>query len=339
MTMPAIQRIGVIGSGAWGTALAQTFAVRGMDVTLWSLEQNVTDEINAQHTNQVFLPDVVLHDGIVGTSDLKNAFQQDLVVLVVPTQYVAQTLDKVAAFVSDKTPILIASKGIEISTGRLVSHIVSGMLPENPVGVLTGPSFAIEVARNLPAALTLAMNEQHRDLAFYLCDQLSTPHFRLYAGEDMIGAQLGGAVKNVIAIACGIAHGKQVGDNAHAALLTRGLAEMVRLGQEMGADANTFLGLSGVGDLTLTCHAMQSRNFSLGVAIGQGRRASDILAERQSVAEGYYTAEAIVKLAMKLNIDMPICTAVYETLHKEKAIDYVIKGLLERPTRSEKIRA
>lgn len=337
MTMPVIERVGVIGSGAWGTALAQTLAHRGLNVTLWSLEQAVTDEINTRKTNHVFLPDVALHENITGTSDLKKACQQDLIVWVVPTQYVDVTLQKVADSISEKTPVLIASKGIEISTGRLVSQIVSGLLPNNPVGILTGPSFAIEVARNLPAALTLAMNSEYRDLAFYLCDTLSTPHFRLYASEDIIGTQIGGAVKNVIAIACGIAHGKQVGDNAHAALLTRGLAEMVRLGQEMGAEPQTFLGLSGVGDLTLTCHAMQSRNFSLGVAIGQGRRASDILAERQSVAEGYYTAEAIVKLAHKLNIDMPICFAVYETLHKEKALDYVIKGLLERPTRSETI--
>lgn len=338
MTMPVVQRIGVIGSGAWGTALAQTFALSGLDVTLWAHDPAVSEQINQDKINQVFLPDVILHDNITATSDLKKACHQDLIVLVVPTQYVADTLKDVAHSISEKTPILIASKGIEISTGRLVSQIVSGILPNNPVGVLTGPSFAIEVARNLPAALTLAMNAEHRDLAFYLCDTLSTPHFRLYAGEDIIGAQIGGAVKNVIAIACGIAHGKQVGDNAHAALLTRGLAEMVRLGQELGAEPHTFLGLSGVGDLTLTCHAMQSRNFSLGVAIGQGRRASDILAERHSVAEGYYTAEAIVKLATKLQIDMPICSAVYETLHKEKAIDYVIKGLLERPTRSETVK-
>lgn len=337
MTKPIIQRVGVIGAGAWGTALAQTIAASGLDVTLWAHENKTADEINTQRTNAIFLPEIVLHQNITATSDLKKASHQDLIILVVPTQHVAEIVQQMAAFTSDKTPVLIASKGIEISTGRLVSHIVSGVLPNNPVGVLTGPSFAIEVAKNLPAALTLAMNSEHQELAYGLCDALSTPHFRLYAGDDIIGAQIGGAVKNVIAIACGIAFGKSMGDNAHAALLTRGLAEIVRLGQEMGADPQTFLGLSGVGDLTLTCHAMQSRNFSLGVAIGQGRRASDILAERRSVAEGYYTSEAIVKLADKLGIDMPICCAVYDTLHKEKAIDYVIKGLLERPTRSETV--
>lgn len=330
-----IRTVGVIGAGAWGTALAQTFARKGLAVTLWSRNTDVIETINTRRTNPVYLDTVTLHDNITATGDLKKTCHQDVIVLVTPTQHVAAIMEQAAPFISEKTPILIASKGIEISTGRLLSHILSALLPENPVGILTGPSFAIEVANDLPAALTLAMHDAHRDLAYALCDSLSTPHFRLYASDDVIGAQIGGAVKNVIAIACGIAHGKKMGDNARAALLTRGLAEMVRLGEALGADPQTFLGLSGVGDLTLTCNAMQSRNFSLGVAIGEGKRAADILAERASVAEGYYTADAIVKLAQQLAIDMPICFAVYETLHKEKAIDYVIKGLLERPTKGE----
>ena len=330
-----IKTIGVIGAGAWGTALAQTFARNDLPVTLWSRNKSVIDNINQDRNNTEYLDGVTLHENIVATDDLKKSFHQDLVVLVVPTQHVTKILEQAAPFISAKTPILIAAKGIEISTGRLLSHAVSGILPENPVGILTGPSFAIEVANDLPAALTLAMQETHNDLAYKICDVLSTPHFRLYVSNDVIGTQIGGAVKNVIAIACGIAHGKKMGDNARAALLTRGLAEMVRLGEALGADPQTFLGLSGVGDLTLTCSAIQSRNFSLGAAIGEGKRAADIIAERSSVAEGYYTADAIVKLAAKLEIDMPICSAVYETLHKEKAIDYVIKGLLGRPLKGE----
>lgn len=330
-----IKSVGVLGAGAWGTALAQVFGRNGLAVNLWSHNADVTKEINTSKTNSEYLNGVTLHDNIVATDELKKSCHSDVIVIVVPTQHVAETLEKCAPFIASHVPILIAAKGIEISTGRLLSHIVSGILPENPVGVLTGPSFAIEVANDLPAALMIAMHESHDELAYELCDVLSTPHFRLYASDDVIGAQIGGAVKNVIAIACGIAHGKKMGDNARAALLTRGLAEMVRLGESLGADPQTFLGLSGVGDLTLTCSAMQSRNFSLGVAIGEGKRASDILAERSSVAEGYYTADAIVKLAQKLEIDMPICSAVYETLHKEKAIDYVIKGLLERPLKGE----
>jgi glycerol-3-phosphate dehydrogenase (NAD(P)+) len=327
--------IGVIGAGAWGTALANSFARDGLPVTLWALEQVVVDSINVRHINELYLPEVTLDKNIHATNDLAVAFQRDAVVLVVPTQHIAKTLEKVAGAISAQTPILIASKGIEISTGRLISQIVNGVLPNNPIGVLSGPSFAIEVARDLPAALTLAMSPQHQEIAYALSEVLSNPHLRLYVADDMVGVQLGGAVKNVIAIACGIAFGKEMGDNARAALLTRGLAEMVRLGQKMGADPETFLGLSGLGDLTLTCNAMQSRNFSLGAAIGQGARAAEILAQRSSVAEGYYTAEAVVKLARQLDVDMPICEAVYETLHKEKAIDHVIKGLLGRPVSHE----
>ena len=327
--------IGVIGAGAWGTALAQSFARNGLAVTLWAFEPEVVASITARRINELYLPSIVLHEGIKPTGSFNEAAACDAIVLVVPTQHVAKTLEKHAAQVPGATPILIASKGIEISTGRLISQIVSGLLPHNPVGVLSGPSFAAEVARDLPAALTLAMQESHSAIAYALTESLSSPHFRLYVSDDVIGVQVGAAVKNVIAIACGVASGKQMGDNARAALLTRGLAEMVRLGVAMGAQPETFLGLSGLGDLTLTCNAMQSRNFSLGVAIGQGKRAADVLAERASVAEGYYTAEAVVKLARGLGVEMPICEAVYETLYKEKAIDYVIKHLLSRPVTHE----
>jgi glycerol-3-phosphate dehydrogenase (NAD(P)+) len=336
MTKKIFRNVGVIGAGAWGTALAQSFARTGLAVKLWAFERDVVDGINAAHLNDLYLPEVVLSDNITATNDLAEAFHCDAVVLVIPTQHIARTLEAVADKISPDTPILIASKGIEISTGRLISQIVGGLLPHNPLGVLSGPSFAIEVARNLPAALTLAMPSQHRDLAYALTEALSSVHFRLYAHDDMVGVQIGGAVKNVIAIACGIAYGKQMGDNARAAIQTRGLAEMVRLGVALGADPETFLGLSGLGDLTLTCNALQSRNFSLGVAIGQGARAADIVSQRSSVAEGYYTADAVVKLAQKLGIDMPICEAVYETLHKEQAIEHVIKNLLARPVNSER---
>jgi len=331
-----IQRIGVIGAGAWGTALAQVWAQKGLDVTLWARDPNQSAAINKYRINDAHLPEIHLHENIKATNDLVQAFDVDVAVIVVPTQHIASILQSVVENIPDGMPILVASKGIEITTGRLPSHIITGLLPDHPVGVLTGPSFAIEVAKTLPAALTLAMQEAHQDLVYQLCEVLSTPHFRLYAGDDVIGAEVGGALKNVIAIACGIAHGKNMGDNARAAIITRGLAEMVRLGVAMGADPRTFLGLSGVGDLTLTCNAMQSRNFSLGVAIGKGGRARDVLATCNSVAEGFYTAEAVHKLAQSSGIEMPISQAVYETLHKEKAIDYVIKGLLERPVKGER---
>lgn len=333
--MTDIKTLGVIGAGAWGTALAHVFAQKDAQVSLWAHDAANAGVINNTRVNEKYLPDIVLSDNVTATGDLKTACACDAVILVVPTQYMAGIVEKAAKFIKAGAPILIASKGIDITSLRLLSQIVSGALPDNPVGVLTGPNLAREIAQNLPAAMTLAMPAQHSDLAYNLCEILSTPHLRIYAGDDIIGAQIGGAIKNVIAIACGIAEGKHMGDNARAAIVTRGMAEMVRLGTALGADAETFLGLSGIGDLTLTCNAIQSRNFSLGVAIGQGRRAADILAERASVAEGYYTAEAAVKLAEKMGVDMPICHAVYETLHKEKAVDYVIKGLLMRPVRAE----
>lgn len=330
------QKIMVVGAGAWGTAMAQTWAHKGHDVTLWSRNGAVVAGINTKHINDAYLPDASLDPTLRATNDMGRAAAADIIVLATPTQHLDAVLMGMRAHVRAGVPVLVASKGVEISSLRLPTQIVAGLLPQNPIGVITGPSFAIEVARGLPAALTLAFQNVHAALAFELCDILGAPHFRLYVTHDVMGAEIGGAVKNVIAIACGIAHGKNMGDNARAALITRGLAEMVRLGVGLGADAETFLGLSGIGDLTLTCNAMQSRNFSLGAAIGQGGRAADIIASRTSVAEGYYTADAVVRLAERMGVDMPICAAVYDTLYKEKAIDYVIKGLLGRPQGAER---
>src|SRR5690606_6468072 len=233
--MTTLKKIGVIGSGAWGTALAQVFAKKGYDVALWGRSAQVVAGINTQHMN-AYLPDVALSENIKATTDLNVAAKADVIVLVTPTQHVGGIAEQLAGKIRPGVPVLIASKGIEIDTGRLPAQIVGGALPDHPIGILTGPSFAIEVARGLPAALTLAMQETHRDLAYDLCEALATPHFRLYVSDDMAGAQVGGAIKNVIAIACGIAHGKKMGDNARAALITRGLAEMVRLGVALGAD-------------------------------------------------------------------------------------------------------
>ena len=330
-----IQSIGILGAGAWGTALAQSFARKNLNITLWARNEAMATAIEFTRCNDTHLPEIILLPNIHVTHDIQKALACDVLVLVRPSQHIGALLEKVKADIKPHTPILIASKGIEIETGRLLSQVVGGILPHNPLGILSGPNFAIEIAKDLPAAMTLAMAEAPQSLAYHLSETLSHPHFRLYTSEDMIGVQIGGAVKNVIAIACGIAMGKEMGDNARAALLTRGLAEMVRLGKALGAEAETFLGLSGIGDLTLTCNALQSRNFSLGVAIGQGHRAVDILAQRRSIAEGYYTAAAVVKLAALYTVEMPICEAVYETLYHEKAIDSVVKHLLSRPVPQE----
>jgi len=329
------QTIGVIGAGAWGTALSLAMLRAGHNVVLWMRHADEAAAMTESRINETYLPGITLPDELNITADRAALKECDILLVCSPAQHVAHMLESLRGSLKDKVPLLLCAKGIEIKTGRLLSQSVKAVCPDHAVGILTGPSFAIEVARELPTALTLAMDENDASLAYDLCRDLSTPHFRLYVSHDMIGAQIGGAVKNVIAIACGIAAGKNMGDNARAALITRGLAEIVRLGKAMGADAETFLGLSGLGDLTLTCNAMQSRNFSLGVAIGQGENPQQILAERQSVAEGVYTAEAIAHLSHRLDVDMPICHAVHETLSGVKSIDHVIKKLLERQVRKE----
>jgi glycerol-3-phosphate dehydrogenase (NAD(P)+) len=333
MSLTQKKSVGIIGAGAWGTALAFAMARAGHDVLLWMRDAEAAQAIQHNRVNEAYLPGALLPPNIMATATKADLKTCDVVLLCTPAQHIEHVLS--SFHLKQNAPLLICSKGIDIKTGRLLSQIVKSVCPHNPVGILTGPSFASEVARDLPTALTLAMDEQHRDLAYDLCRTLSTPHVRLYSSFDMIGAQVGGAVKNVIAIACGIATGKQMGDNARAALVTRGLAEIVRLGRALGGDSETFLGLSGLGDLTLTCNAMQSRNFSLGVLVGQGEDPQRILQDRNSVAEGVYTAEAVSVLAQKLGIDMPITQAVHETLSGAKSIDYVIKGLLERPVKTE----
>ncbi|HEY1097243.1 MAG TPA: NAD(P)H-dependent glycerol-3-phosphate dehydrogenase [Alphaproteobacteria bacterium] len=327
--------IGVIGAGAWGTALAIAAARAGHSVTLWMRDEAVAAEIQSSRINQSYLPDHTLPLTITATADPHRLTSCDALLLCAPAQHLDHMLGVLKGAFAPNVPLLICAKGIVIKTGHLLSQIVQMQCPHHPVGVLTGPSFAHEVAQNLPTALTLAMDEPHAALAYDLCGLLSTTHLRVYVTHDVVGAQIGGALKNVIAIACGIAAGKKLGDNARAALITRGLAEIVRFGRALGADSETFLGLSGLGDLTLTCNAMQSRNFSLGVLVGRGEDPQKILSDRHSVSEGVYTAEAVVNLAQRLGVEMPICEAVYETLSGAKSIDYVIKGLLERPAKTE----
>ncbi len=335
--MMKFQKIGVIGAGAWGSALAHCIANAGGDVVLWSYEESVVSDICQTRQNTSYLPDIQLHDNVTAVADIVTALNTEAVLVVTPAQHMRGVLERYAQKIAIETPFLICSKGIEIKTGQLLSQVLSGLFPNNPIGVLSGPSFAVEAAKSLPTALTLAIPSEYEQLGYDLCQALSMPSFRLYLSDDIIGAQVGAAVKNVIAIACGISVGRQLGDNTRAALITRGLAEIKRLGVAMGADQQTFSGLSGVGDLVLTCNAMQSRNFSLGVKIGQGQSLEKILSARNTVSEGVHTAEAVVKLAERLNIDMPICRAVHETLSGRQGIDYAIKGLLERPIKAEQL--
>lgn len=325
--------ISIIGAGAWGTALALAARRAGNDVTLWAYEADIVAAINDAHENTLYLPGVALDPAIRATADLAAAADADALLLAAPAQHMRTTLAPLAGHLPAAMPLIICAKGIEQETLALMSEAVAAIFPGNPVFILSGPTFAADVAAGLPTAVTLA----GRDLAAaqVLADRLSSDRFRPYSGDDVIGAQIGGAVKNVLAIACGIAEGRGFGDNARAALVTRGLAELTRLCLAKGGRAETMMGLSGLGDLVLTCTSVQSRNYSLGLALGAGETLADILGARHSVAEGVYTAGAAVDLADRLGIEMPIATAVDAVLNKGADIEAVIEALLARPLRAE----
>ena len=329
----AIERIGIVGGGAWGTALALTAHRAGRAVTLWAREAEVVSAINRDHVNALFLPDAPLDPAIRATAELGEAAAADALLLVAPAQHLRAVASGLARHVAAKTPVVICTKGIEEKSGALMSEIAAASLPGAVIAVLSGPTFAGEVARGLPTAVTLATEDAA--LGQRLIAALGTRSFRPYLSDDTLGAEIGGAVKNVLAIACGIVMGRKLGDNARAALITRGLAEMVRLALAKGGRAETLMGLSGLGDLVLTCTGPQSRNQSLGVALGEGRRLEDILGARRSFAEGVASAAAVAGLAHRLGVDMPIVAAVEAILHRGAAIDRTIDGLLSRPFRSE----
>ncbi|GAB3122870.1 NAD(P)H-dependent glycerol-3-phosphate dehydrogenase [Novispirillum itersonii subsp. nipponicum] len=329
-----MQRIGVIGAGAWGTALAQTAVRAGRDVVLWARDAAVVDQINRDHLNREYLPGCPLDPALVATPDLAAACEADAVLLVVPAQFLRAVCRDLAPLWRPGSPAVLCSKGIELSSGALMTDVVRAELPAGtPLACLSGPSFAAEVAKGLPTAVTIASDVD--GVAEQLVQALGTRTFRPYHSADLIGAETGGAVKNVLAIACGILEGAGLGDNARAALLTRGLAEITRLGIALGGQPQTFMGLSGMGDLMLTATSMQSRNFSLGFALGQGRALAEILAERKAVTEGVATAAAVTALARQRGIDMPLCAAVDALLNHGQALPEVIDGLLTRPFRQE----
>jgi len=328
-----MQRFGIIGGGAWGTALAQVLRRGGRDVVIWAREAEVVAAINTSHENPLFLPGVALDAGIRATSDLAEAARVDALLLVAPAQHLREICAHFARALAPATPIVICSKGIEEDSGALLSEVVAATLPQAALAVLSGPTFAAEVARGLPTAITLAASDAA--LGQRLIAAIGTREFRPYLSDDVAGAQIGGAVKNVMAIACGIVMGRGFGDNARAALITRGLAEMVRLAIAKGGKAETLMGLSGLGDLTLTCCSTQSRNHSLGLALGKGEKLEAYVAGRRSVAEGVTSAAATAALARKLKVEMPIVAAVDAILHQGAAIDEVIEALLTRPFKAE----
>jgi glycerol-3-phosphate dehydrogenase (NAD(P)+) len=332
-TISDINRIGIVGAGAWGTALAVATQSAGRDVVLWARESAVVSAINEQHRNTMFLPDAELDPSIKATSDYADIAGCDAVLLVAPAQFLRSICADLSPLWRQGIPAVVCAKGIEQGTGALMTSVVQEALPQAPLAVLSGPTFADEVARGLPTAITLACEDQ--DLGQALIKAIGTKTFRPYLASDLVGAEVGGAVKNVLAIACGIVTGRKLGSNARAALINRGLAEMMRLGWALGGKPETMMGLSGMGDLVLTCSSEQSRNMSLGAALGRGERLADILNERNSVAEGVASAPAVTELAARLNVDMPICAAVNAILHHESDVGDIISGLMARPFRSE----
>jgi glycerol-3-phosphate dehydrogenase (NAD(P)+) len=328
-----VKRVGVIGGGAWGTALAQVCARAGHAVTLWAREPEVVADVNAHHENRLFLAGVTLEPAVRATGDLAELKDSDFILAVAPAQHLRSTLTALSPHVRHGLPIVLCSKGVEQGSLKLMTEVLAETVPQAAPAVLSGPSFAGEVARGLPTAVTLACGDDA--CARSLAHDIATPTFRPYMAVDMIGAEAGGAVKNVLAIACGIVEGKKLGRSAHAALITRGFSELTRIAVALGGEAETVAGLCGLGDLVLTCSSPQSRNMSVGLALGAGLTLEEALSGKLSVAEGVASAPAVRQLAHKLGVDMPISEATAAILAGEIGVDEAIMGLLSRPLREE----
>jgi glycerol-3-phosphate dehydrogenase (NAD(P)+) len=329
-----VRRLAIIGGGAWATALAIAARRAGSRPILWARDPEVVAAINDRHENPLFLRGIALDPGIAGTTEIGAATADaDAALLVVPAQFLRGVLETHRHSLPPGLPLLHCAKGIEANSLAMMSEIGSEVLPASPFAVLSGPTFAAEVARDLPTAVTIAGHDAALARAFVTA--LGSTRFRPYLSPDPTGAQIGGAVKNVIAIACGIILGYGLGDNATAALITRGLAEMVRLGLAMGARAETFQGLSGLGDLVLTCTAAQSRNHKLGLALGGRQGLAAAISGRRVVVEGVATAAGVARLAGRHRIEMPISQAIAAVLHDGVPIEAMIDRLLRRPYRSE----
>jgi len=325
-------KLGIIGGGAWGTALAQVSSSGGRETLLWAMEPEVVQAINSRNENPVFLPGVQLNRSICATFDLVDLDACDAWLVVTPAQHMRSVMARAHDW--DK-PVVLCSKGIEETSGDLLHEVAKEVTPAASVAVLSGPTFAHEVAAGLPTAVTLAAEDPA--VAERLRDRLAQPTFRIYLSDDVAGAEIGGAVKNVLAIACGVVEGKGLGQNARAALVARGFAEMTRFGLAFGGRRETLAGLSGLGDLVLTCSSESSRNYSLGRGIGAGRCAAELLADRKTVAEGAFTAPVLARLAREKGIDMPIVDAVEALISGRANVDQVLDRLLSRPPRSEAV--
>ena len=327
--------IGVVGAGAWGTALATVAARAGNDVLIQAREGEVVDSINTAHENTLFLPTAPLDPAIRATTDLAELADCALLLIVTPAQHVRATL---AALPDTHAPLVLCAKGIEANTQMLVSEVAKDVRADARLAVLSGPTFAHEVAHGLPAAVTLACeDEAHEGEGLWeaISPLLSSARFRPYYSDDIVGAEIGGAVKNVLAVASGVVDGANLGLNARAAVIARGFAEMQRFGLARGGRAETLAGLSGLGDLVLTCSSENSRNFSLGRGLGQGASAAALLSDRRTVAEGAFTAPVLQAAALAMGVEMPIVDAVCALLSGEQGVAEVVERLMARPLKTE----
>lgn len=325
--------VSVIGGGAWGTALANLCARNGAQTLIWAREPEVAEAINERHENQAYLPGMALAEELKATANLEETTSQEAFVFVVPAQHARAIMIELAGMANPDAPVALCSKGIEQATRLLMTDVMNEVWPEASPAVLSGPSFARDVVQGLPTAVTLACPEEA--LGARWAATLGAPHFRPYLSDDLIGAELGGAVKNVLAIAAGAVEGRGLGTSARAALIARGFAEFQRLGIALGAHAQTMAGLSGLGDLILTATSAESRNMSLGIELGKGRALADILDERNTVSEGVATAGAVCQMAQENGVEMPVCEAVKALVTGEKDIDAIIASLLARPIKTE----
>lgn len=323
--------VGVIGAGAWGTALAQMLASDGRPVLLWAREADLAARIMAERVNPLYLPGITLHDGVRATARLADLAACACLLVVTPAQPMRAVLSGLTGFGGD---LVLCAKGIEAGSGLLMAQVAREAVPGAAIAVLSGPTFAHEVAAGLPTAVTLACSQGQAQWD-RLAPVIARPTFRPYYSADVTGAEIGGAVKNVLAVASGVVEGLNLGQNARAALISRGYAEMVRFGLAMGAQAETLTGLSGLGDLVLTCSSTASRNFALGKALGEGARAADLLADRRTVAEGAFTAPVLAALARAQGVAMPIADAVAALVSDSVPVRAVVDALLARPLRAE----
>ncbi len=324
--------ISVLGSGAWGTALAQLIS-KNNSVLMWVKEKSVKNDINQNHQNKKYLPGIKLNKKIVGTNNLDDLQYSEIIFLTVPVQYMSSILKKIKKIVKKNVIFVCCSKGIEMNSLKLPSQIVASYFPKQSIAVLSGPNFAEEVSKSMPAATLIASNKIA--ISKKIASIVQTKLFRPYISNDIIGSQIAGATKNVYAIACGIVEGKKFGKNAVASMISRSFAEVSRLNKSMKAKPETLSGLSGMGDLFLTCSSKKSRNFRLGIDLAKGMTLNSIIKKNSSIAEGVFTARALKQMSNKKKLNLPIAETVYQILYRKKNIDYAIEELLNRPITAE----